>query len=75
VPTDFPEYKHKSQLSTINIDWKDRAILFVDGCKPLINHFEILNQVEKIQSSYLDFDTWKNQINKLDPSIKISMCK
>jgi ribose 1,5-bisphosphokinase PhnN len=70
VPTDFPEYKHKSQLSTINIDWKDRAILFVDGCKPLINHFEILNQVEKIQSSYLDFDTWKNQINKLDPSIK-----
>jgi energy-coupling factor transporter ATP-binding protein EcfA2 len=72
VPTvicDFiTEEKEKTKLPNINIDWSERAIIYVNEQK-CINSFEILNQIKQIEERFYNFDLWKTAVSKVIENI------
>ena len=67
VPTiiyDFvSEDTEKSKLPNINIDWSERAIVYVNEQK-CINSFEILNQIKQVEERFFNFPLWKDAVSE-----------
>ena len=67
VPTiiyDFvSEDKEKSKLPNINIDWSERAIVYVNEQK-CINSFEILNQIKQLEERFFNFPLWTDAVSE-----------
>ena len=64
---DFINDSDKEQdtnLPNINIDWNERAIVYLNGNK-CINSFEILNQIKKIEESLFNWNLWKDAVKEV----------
>jgi len=58
------EKEQETNLPNINIDWNERAIVYLNGNK-CINSFEILNQIKKIEESLFNFNLWKDAVKEI----------
>lgn len=56
--------EEETNLPNINIDWNERAIVYLNGNK-CINSFEILNQIKKIEESRFNFSLWKDAVKEI----------
>ena len=56
--------EQETNLPNINIDWNERAIIYLNGNK-CINSFEILNQIKKIEECSFNFPLWTDAVKEV----------
>jgi len=64
VPKLFNDFNSSENIDLpyINIDWKERSIIYTDAGEKIINDFEILHQIKRIEETNFNFELWKDAI-------------
>jgi len=58
------------ELPYINVDWKERGIVYNKDGESRVNSFEIMHQIKAIEESNYNFEIWKNALKLKIKNVK-----